>query len=41
MKGGIENLCEQLVIFIMREILDPRGGFYHNGHINKLSASNS
>ena len=28
-------VCEQLAGFILREILDPRGEFYHNGHIRR------
>jgi len=35
----INAVCEQLAGFILREILDPRGEFYHNGHINRVSAS--
>ena len=37
----INAVCEQLAGFIMREILDPRGEFYHDGHINRVSASTS
>ena len=37
----INAVCEQLAGFIMREILDPRGEFYHDGHINRVSASMS
>ena len=37
----INAVCEQLAEFIMREILDPRGEFYHHGHINRVSASTS
>ena len=37
----INAVSEQLIGFVMREILDPRGEFYHDGHINKLSASTS
>ena len=37
----INAVCEQLTEFIMREILDPRGEFYHHGHINRVSASTS
>ena len=33
--------CEQLTGFIVKEILDPRGEFYHDGHINRVSSSNS
>jgi hypothetical protein len=31
----INAVCEQLVGFILREILDPKGEFYHDGHINR------
>ena len=37
----INAMSEQLIRFIMGEILDPRGEFYNNGHINRLSASTS
>ena len=37
----INAVCEQLAGFIMREILDLRGEFYHDGHINRVSASTS
>ena len=37
----INVVCEQLAGFIMREILDPRGEFYHDGHIDRVSASTS
>ena len=37
----INAVCEQLAGFIMREILDPRGEFYHDVHINRVSASMS
>ena len=29
----IRFVLEQLIGFIMKEILDPRGEFYHDGHI--------
>ena len=32
---------EQLVRFILREILDPRDELYQDGHINRVSASTS
>ena len=32
----IDAVCEQLVGFILNEILDPRGEFYHDGHINSV-----
>jgi len=35
----INVVSEQLVGFIMREILNLKGEFYHDGHINRLSAS--
>ena len=35
----INVVCEQLAGFILNEILDPRGEFYHDGHINRLPAS--
>ena len=31
----INAVCEQLAGFIVKEILDPRGEFYHDGHINR------
>ena len=31
----INSVCEQLAGFIVKEILDPRGEFYHDGHINR------
>jgi hypothetical protein len=31
----INAVCEQLAGFILREILDPRGEFYHDGHIHR------
>ena len=37
----INAVCEQLAGFILNEILDPRGEFYHDGHINRVSASTS
>ena len=37
----INAVCEQLAGFIFREILDLRGEFYHDGHINRVSASTS
>ena len=37
----INAVCEQLARFIVKEILDPRGEFYHDGHINRVSFSNS
>ena len=37
----INAMCKQLAGFIMREILDPRGELYHDGHINRVSASTS
>ena len=36
----INAVCEQLVGFIVKEILDPRGEFYHDGHINRGSSWN-
>ena len=32
----INAVWEQFAGFIMREILDPRGEFYHGGHINSV-----
>ena len=32
----INAVCEQLAGFILREILDLRGEFYHDGHINSV-----
>jgi hypothetical protein len=37
----IMAVSEQLIGFIMREILDPHDEFYHDGHINRVSASMS
>ena len=37
----INAVCEQLAGFIVKEMLDPRGEFYHDGHINRVSSSNS
>ena len=37
----INAVCKQLAGFILREILDPRGEFYHDGHINIVSAATS
>lgn len=37
----INAVCEQLAGFIVKKILDPRGEFYHDGHINRVSSSNS
>jgi hypothetical protein len=38
----IKAVSEQLTGFIMREILDPKCEFYHDGHINRVvSASTS
>ena len=34
----INAVCEQLAGFIVNEILDPRGEFYHDGHINRGSS---
>ena len=31
----INAVCEQLAGFILNEILDPRGEFYHDGHIHR------
>ena len=31
----INAVCEQLAGFILKQILDPRGEFYHNGHIHR------
>ena len=37
----INTMCEQLAGFIVKEILDPRGEFFHDGHINRGSSWNS
>ena len=37
----INAVCEQLTGFIGKEILDPRGEFYNDGHVNRVSASKS
>ena len=34
----INTVCELLTGFIVKEILDPRGEFYHDGHINRWSS---
>ena len=34
----INAVCEQLAGFIVKEILDPRGEFFHDGHINRGSS---
>ena len=34
----INAMCEQLTGFTVKEILDPRGEFYHDGHINRGSS---
>jgi hypothetical protein len=37
----ITAVSEQLIEFIMREMPNPTGEFYHDGHINRVSASTS
>jgi hypothetical protein len=37
----INTVSEHLIGFITREILDPKGEFYHNSHINRVVASRS
>ncbi|KAG2651847.1 hypothetical protein PVAP13_1NG319500 [Panicum virgatum] len=37
----INAVCEQLAVFILNEILDPRGEFYHDGHIHRGLPSTS
>ena len=32
----INTMCEQLAGFIVKEMLGPRGEFFHDGHINRL-----
>jgi len=34
----INAVCEQPAEFIVKEILDPRGEFFHDGHINRGSS---
>ena len=34
----INAVCEQLAGFNVKEILDPRGEFFHDGHINRGSS---
>jgi len=34
----INAVCEQLARFIVKEILGPRGEFFHDGHINRGSS---
>jgi hypothetical protein len=35
------TVYEQLIEFIMREILDPKGEFYHNGPINRVASAST
>ena len=37
----INAVCEQLAGFIVKEILDPRGEFFHDTHFNRGSSWNS
>ena len=37
----INAVCEQLAEFILGEILDPRGEFYHDGDIHRGFTSTS
>ena len=37
----INVVCEQLARFILNEILDPSGEFYHDGHIHRGFPSTS
>ena len=37
----INAMCEQLVGFIIREILNPRGEFYHDNHINRQQSAST
>ena len=37
----INAVCEQLAEFILNEILDPRGEFYHDGHNDRGLSSTS
>ncbi|KAG2561329.1 hypothetical protein PVAP13_8KG153904 [Panicum virgatum] len=37
----INAVCEELAGFILNEILDPRGEFYHDGHIHRGLPSSS
>jgi hypothetical protein len=34
----IDAASEQLIGFIMREILDPKCEFYHDGRINRVAS---
>jgi hypothetical protein len=35
------NLGTQLIGLIMREILDPKGEFYHDGPINRVASAST
>jgi hypothetical protein len=37
----IDVVSEQLIWFIMREILDPKGEFYHDGPINRVASAST
>jgi hypothetical protein len=37
----IDAVSEQLIGFIMREILDPKGEFYHDGPINRVASAST
>jgi hypothetical protein len=34
-----DAMSEQLIGFIMREILNPNGKFYHDGPINRVASA--
>jgi hypothetical protein len=37
----IDAVSEQLIGFIMREILDPKGEFYHDGPMNRVASAST
>jgi hypothetical protein len=37
----IDVVSEQLIWFILREIMDPKGEFYHDGPINRLASAST
>jgi hypothetical protein len=37
----IDAMSKQLAGFIMREILDPKGEFYHDGPINRVASAST
>jgi hypothetical protein len=37
----IDAVSELLIRFIMREILDPKGKFYHDGPTNRVASAST